>query len=86
MNAPARPPFEDYPVMGAYNDPTGPRGNQVTVHFPAAGVYPYELDYSECCGGELSMTMTSQRHRHSAGRQPEPDARARCPPSRPAIR
>ncbi|MEO6500622.1 MAG: RHS repeat-associated core domain-containing protein [Jatrophihabitantaceae bacterium] len=59
VNAPSSTAFQDYPVMGAYNDPTGPRGNQVTVHFPAAGVYPYELDYSECCGGELAMTMTS---------------------------
>jgi RHS repeat-associated protein/uncharacterized repeat protein (TIGR01451 family) len=59
VNAPSSTALEDYPVMGAYNDPTGPRANQITVHFPAAGVYPYELDYSECCGGELSMTMTS---------------------------
>jgi RHS repeat-associated protein/uncharacterized repeat protein (TIGR01451 family) len=58
-NAPSSTAFEDYPVMGAYNDATGPRGNQVTVHFPTAGVYPYELDYSECCAGELSMTMAS---------------------------
>lgn len=59
VNAPATTAFEDYPVMGAYDEPTGPVGNQVTVHFPAPGVYPYELDYSECCGGELSMTMSS---------------------------
>jgi RHS repeat-associated protein/uncharacterized repeat protein (TIGR01451 family) len=59
VNAPSSTALEDYPVMGAFNDPTGPRANQITVHFPAAGVYPYELDYSECCGGELSMTMTS---------------------------
>lgn len=61
--APTSTVFEDYPVMGAYNTETGPRGNQVTVHFPAAGVYPYELDYAECCGGELSMTMTSANGR-----------------------
>lgn len=59
LNPPSSTAFEDYPVMGAYNDPTGPVGNQITVHFPAPGVYPYELDYSECCGGELSMTMAT---------------------------
>ncbi|MGI8666876.1 MAG: RHS repeat-associated core domain-containing protein [Jatrophihabitans sp.] len=59
VNAPTSTAFRDYPVAGAYDEPTGPVGNEVTVHFPAAGVYPYELDYSECCGGELSMTMSS---------------------------
>jgi len=59
VNAPNSTPFQGYPVMGAYDEPTSPVGNQVTVHFPAPGVYPYELDYSECCGGQLSMTMSS---------------------------
>lgn len=54
-----RTPFENLPVMGAYNVPTAPVGNLVTVHFPAPGTYPYELDYSECCGGELVLTMTT---------------------------
>jgi len=29
----------------------------VTVHFPAAGIYPYELDYFTCCSGDMTMTM-----------------------------
>jgi len=28
-----------------------------TVHFPAAGTYPIEIDYVECCGSTLSMTL-----------------------------
>src|SRR5256886_937479 len=30
----------------------------VTIHFPSAVVYPYELDYFECCGAQMSLTMT----------------------------
>ena len=52
-------PFEHLPVMGAFNVPTPPVGNIITVHFPAAGSYPYEVDYSECCGGQLVLTMTT---------------------------
>jgi uncharacterized membrane protein len=51
-------PFEDLPVVASYNVPSSPAGNTVTIHFPKPGIYPYELDYSECCGGQLSMTMT----------------------------
>ncbi|MBI3651403.1 MAG: hypothetical protein HY231_10325, partial [Acidobacteria bacterium] len=51
--------FTNVPVMGAFNVPTGPVGNAITVHFPVAGVYPYELDYSECCGGALALTMAT---------------------------
>lgn len=57
-DAPAATPFSQLPVMGAYNVPTSPTGNQVVVNFPAAGKYPYEIDYSECCGGQLVLTMT----------------------------
>ncbi len=61
VNAPSsgRTAFENLPVMGAYNQVTAPTGNTVTVHFPAPGIYPYELDYSQgpCC--HTSMTMTT---------------------------
>ena len=50
--------FQGYPVVGSYNQPTAPVRNTIVVHFPAAGSYPYEVDYSECCGGELALTMT----------------------------
>ena len=57
-NMPNSTPFGQYPVMGAYNGPTAPIGNQIVVNFPAPGSYPYEVDYSECCGGQLVLTMT----------------------------
>ena len=62
-NAPASntSPFKNYPLVGAWNQaapPAGPATHAVTVHFPAAGSYPYELDYAECGGGTLSLTLT----------------------------
>jgi len=50
--------FAGYSVVGSYNLPTSPVRNTIVVHFPAAGSYPYEVDYSECCGGELALIMT----------------------------
>jgi RHS repeat-associated protein len=60
-------PFERLPVLGAFNVPTAPVGNLVTVHFPTAGSYPYEIDYSECCAGELVLTMTTNANPGSGG-------------------
>ena len=53
-------PFHGYPLVGAFNQAGGsaPQTFPVTVHFPAAGVFPYEIDYFECCGSDLSLTMT----------------------------
>ncbi len=53
-------PFNLYQVLGAYNQAGGaaPTSYPVTIHFPAAGAYPYELDYFECCASQLSLTMT----------------------------
>ena len=48
---------ESYPVVGAFNDPRGATADQVTVNFPAAGTYPIEVDYTECCGGPLALTL-----------------------------
>jgi RHS repeat-associated protein/uncharacterized repeat protein (TIGR01451 family) len=52
--------FNGYLVVGAYNlgGVTAPGTYPVTVHFPSAGSYPYEIDYSECCSSQLSLTMT----------------------------
>lgn len=50
--------FEGLPVMGAFNSATAPVANTIVVHFPAAGSYPYELDYTECCAGQEVLTMT----------------------------
>ncbi|PKO04434.1 MAG: hypothetical protein CVU41_16860 [Chloroflexi bacterium HGW-Chloroflexi-3] len=49
--------FENYAVMGSYNQPSSPTRNSVTVNFPAPGVYPFEIDYTECCGGQLALTL-----------------------------
>ena len=56
-NSPGKSPLMGYPVMGAVNNGEPPTGSQVTVNFPAPGVYPYELDYFECCDGQLALTM-----------------------------
>jgi len=65
-----RTPFEDYPVMGAFNTATAPVANSVTVNFPAPGSYPYELDYSECCVGQLAITMTTATPQGNRGVPP----------------
>ena len=44
--------------MGAFNTDTSPVANRIVVHFPRCRSYPYELDYTECCGGQEVLTMT----------------------------
>ena len=58
-NPPAATPFKNYPVVGSFNNTTSPAQNDVVVNFPAAGTYPVELDYTECCGGQLSFTLNA---------------------------
>src|SRR5260370_13578715 len=43
--------------MGAFNSASGPQERDVTVNFPAPGMYPYEMDYFECCGDGLAFTV-----------------------------
>lgn len=50
-------PQTGLPVVGSYNLPSSPTLNQLTVAFPAAGSYPIEVDYTECCGGQLALTI-----------------------------
>ncbi len=45
--------FQGYPVMGAFNTVTAPVANTVTVYFPVAGTYPYELDYAASNQGSV---------------------------------
>ena len=59
LNAPPLSPFQGYPVMGAFNTPTAPVANNITVHFPGPGTYPYEIDYNECCSGQLALTLAT---------------------------
>lgn len=49
--------FERFPVLGAYNVTTGIRNSIVTVHFPAPGTYPFELDYSQGPASDRALTM-----------------------------
>ena len=56
-NPPSSSPVEGFPVVGALNVPCCPTQAQVTVNFPAAGTYPMEVDYIECCGGQLALTL-----------------------------
>jgi hypothetical protein len=57
-NAPASSVFASYPVMGANN--AAPTGGTypIAVNFPAAGSYPYEVDYRSGTGGALSLAVT----------------------------
>ena len=57
--APASGDATGYPVVAAYNTTTVPQQQAVTLSFPSAGIYPIEIDYSECCGGQLELTLGS---------------------------
>jgi kumamolisin len=57
-NAPSNGPFTGYPVLGANNVASSPVEYTVVVNISAAGTYPLEVDYTECCGGQLTFTMT----------------------------
>jgi RHS repeat-associated protein len=43
---PSTTAFHGYTVMGSFNTVTAPIWNTVTVSFPAAGSYPFEIDYT----------------------------------------
>lgn len=62
-NPPATTPFNGYGVVAAWN--TGSSGSSssgpATVHFPAAGTYPYELDYTECGAGALFLNLLTEQ-------------------------
>ena len=59
FDAPSSSPSKGYQVVGAYNS-TAPSGaQQVTVSFPAAGAYPMEMDFTECCGGPEFVALTT---------------------------
>src|SRR5262249_45365759 len=42
--------------MGGVNQRSAVAQNSITVNFPAAGVYPYEVDYAK--GGDKNLTLT----------------------------
>ena len=49
--------FEGFPVLTANNIAVVAAPDTYTIHFPAAGAYPYELDWNECCGDGLKLAM-----------------------------
>lgn len=60
FNAPEKSALQDYPVVGAFNETSAPTQRQVTVSFPQAGTYPLEIDYTECCGGQLALILATE--------------------------
>ena len=56
---PANSALQGYPVMGGLNQRTAPATSVITVNFPAAGVYPYEVDYAKAGDSKLTLTMQS---------------------------
>ncbi len=52
-------PFQGLPLVAGYNTTNGGRVREFTVYFPAAGSYPYELDYfQEWEHRELSLGLS----------------------------
>jgi RHS repeat-associated protein len=54
--------FQGLPLVGAYDKTccSEPQDHLVTVHFPGPGSYPYELDYFQHGGKQLSLQMEVQ--------------------------
>lgn len=67
INPPQVGPFSGYSVVGSYNRGSAPTQNNLVVNFPASGTYPFELDYSECCAGELVLTLKADSQPIPAG-------------------
>ena len=58
--APPASPFSGLQVVGATNAIAhGTEIDELVVHFPAAGTYPFELDYNESYGGALTLTLSA---------------------------
>jgi len=57
LNFPRVGPFTGYPIVGSYNVVSAPNRNDLVVGFPSAGIYPFELDYSDCCSGTQALTV-----------------------------
>lgn len=58
-NTPASTPFNNYQVVGGYNNDKIGVPNNVTVYFPAAGNYPFELDYFESHDATLYLILSA---------------------------
>lgn len=52
--------LKQFPIVGSNNQITPATEEDFTVHFPGAGTYPFELDYFEGAGGQLTVSLTSK--------------------------
>jgi len=59
IGAPSASPFSGFQVVGADDLAHGTTFDLLVVNFPAAGKYPFELDYNESYGGSLTLTLTA---------------------------
>jgi YD repeat-containing protein len=59
VNAPTQTAFGNHAVMGAVNTRQAVTTSNVVVNFPAAGAYPFELDYAKGGDKDLTLTMTA---------------------------
>jgi hypothetical protein len=57
LNAPPVGVFSGFTVVGSYNVESLPTQNNLVVAFPAAGTYPFEIDYTNCCGTTQTLTV-----------------------------
>jgi hypothetical protein len=55
-NTPPNSAFPSYPVMGEVNQRSAPATSSIRLNFPAAGVYPYEVD---CAKGTPNTTPST---------------------------
>ena len=60
---PAASAFNGYPTMAAWNtSSTGSSSSGTsTIHFPTSGLYPFEIDYTECGGGPLFLDLLTEK-------------------------
>jgi RHS repeat-associated protein len=64
-------PFSNLPIVSGYNTNTNPLSATIVVNFPAAGTFPYELDYNECFGGStLSLNLSVGQSGSTTGLAP----------------
>jgi hypothetical protein len=53
--------LERLPVVGAFNHGHLETIKTVTIQFPHPGVYPYEIDYAQCMGGNAALRIITNR-------------------------
>jgi RHS repeat-associated protein len=57
---PGTTPIMGYRIMGGRNRDQPPQAFAITVNFPAAGSYPYELDFAQVNFDRMTLTMVLQ--------------------------